>query len=99
MKTNKLRYVGVPPYVASGQHVYNGNTYRFMVMKRFSTDLQKLFEDAGKAFSKQTVFALALRLVGQNDYLSIHLLSSYVKHITISNYLSLRLLVIKLFKA
>jgi vaccinia related kinase len=63
IKSRKLKYLGVPRYVASGQHDYKGVTYRFMVMERFSTDLQKVFEEAGKVFSKQTVYALALRMV------------------------------------
>ena len=62
-KSHKLKYLGVPKYIAAGQHAFKGATYRFMVMQRFSTDLQKVFEQAGKQFSKQTVFALALRMV------------------------------------
>ena len=63
IRSHRLKYLGVPKYIAAGQHVYKGTTYRFMVMQRFSTDLQKIFENAGKRFSKQTVFALTLRMV------------------------------------
>lgn len=69
IKSRKLKYLGVPRYVASGQHDYKGVTYRFMVMERFSTDLQKVFEEAGKVFSKQTVYALALRMIDALEYL------------------------------
>jgi hypothetical protein len=34
-----------------------------MVMERFGSDVQKIFEKAGKKFSRHTVCALALRLV------------------------------------
>lgn len=36
-----------------------------MVMERFGTDVQKIFEKVGRKFSRHTVCALALRLVGQ----------------------------------
>ena len=58
----------MPKYIAAGQHNFKGTTYRFMVMQRFSTDLQKIFENAGKQFSKQTVYALALRMVRTASY-------------------------------
>ena len=63
IKDHRLKYLGVPKFIAAGQHSFKGATYRFMVMQRFSTDLQKIFVNAGKQFSKQTVFALALRMV------------------------------------
>ncbi|XP_045172951.2 serine/threonine-protein kinase VRK1-like [Mercenaria mercenaria] len=69
VKSRKLKYLGVPKYIASGQHEYKGVNYRFMVMERFSTDLQKVFEAAGKMFSKQTVYALALRMIDSLEYL------------------------------
>ncbi|KAH3854374.1 hypothetical protein DPMN_096915 [Dreissena polymorpha] len=69
IQSQKLKYLGIPKYIASGQHVFKGTTYRFMVMQRFGTDLQLIFEGAGKQFSKQTVFALALRLIDALEYL------------------------------
>lgn len=68
-KLKKLKYLGVPKYIASGQHSYKGSNYRFMVMQRFSQDLQGLFEGAGKKFSQQTVYAIALRLIDALEYL------------------------------
>lgn len=72
LQSKKIKYLGVPKYIASGQHEHKGVTYRFMVMERFSKDLQKIFEEAGKTFSKQTVFALALRLIDALEYLHEH---------------------------
>ncbi|KAL4238281.1 Serine/threonine-protein kinase vrk1 [Mactra antiquata] len=69
IKSKKLKYLGVPRYIASGQHAYNGEDYRFMVMERFSTDLQKVFEDNGKLFPKQAVYAIALRMIDALEYL------------------------------
>lgn len=69
IRSHRLKYLGVPKYIAAGQHVYKGTTYRFMVMQRFSTDLQKIFENAGKQFTKQTVFALTLRMLDALEYI------------------------------
>lgn len=69
VKSKKLKYLGVPKYIASGQHMHKGVNYRFMVMERFSTDLQKIFEGAKKRFSKESVYALALRMIDALEYL------------------------------
>ena len=58
-----MKYIGVPRYISSGAHTRGNETYRFMVMERFGSDVQKIFEQAGKKFSRHTVCALALRLV------------------------------------
>lgn len=58
-----MKYLGVPKYISSGTHTRGKETFRFMVMERFGTDVQKIFEKSGKTFSKHTVCALALRLV------------------------------------
>ncbi|XP_052766357.1 serine/threonine-protein kinase VRK1-like [Mya arenaria] len=69
VKSHKVKYLGIPKFIASGQHVYKGTNYRFMVMQRFSTDLQMIFEASGKHFSRQTVCALALRLIDAMQFL------------------------------
>jgi hypothetical protein len=58
-----MKYIGVPRYISSGAHTRGKETFRFMVMERFGSDVQKIFEKAGKKFSRHTVCALALRLV------------------------------------
>lgn len=58
-----MKYIGVPRYISSGAHTRGKETFRFMVMERFGSDVQKIFENAGKKFSRHTVCALALRLV------------------------------------
>ena len=59
----KLSYLGIPPYIASGNHKFKKEEYRFMVMQRFGEDLQKHFNKADRKFSFDTVSYLALRLV------------------------------------
>jgi len=63
MSSHKMRSLGVPRFIATGSHDRDGSQYRFMVMERFGTDLQKLFEQSGKRFPISTVFLLGLKLV------------------------------------
>ena len=63
MSSHKMKSLGVPRFIATGSHDRDGSQYRFMVMERFGTDLQKLFEQSGKRFPTSTVFLLGLKLV------------------------------------
>lgn len=63
MSSHKVSSLGVPRFIATGQHDVNDCQFRFLVMERFGDDLQKLFERAGKRFSTSTVFLLGLKLV------------------------------------
>lgn len=69
VKSKKLKYLGVPKYIAHGMHQRDKENYRFMIMPRFGTDLQKIFEGCGKQFSKETVLALGLRMLDALEYL------------------------------
>lgn len=53
----------MPAFIASGQHESNGHKYRFMIMQRFSTDLQKLFENNNKSFKESDCFQVSLQIV------------------------------------
>lgn len=59
----KVKYLGIPKYINSGLYEHAGVKYRFMVMQRFGSDLQNLFESNGKQFSIKTVLQLGLRIV------------------------------------
>ena len=63
MTSHKLKSLGVPRYTATGRHTRDGSEYRFLMMERFGTDLQKLFEQSNKRFPTSTVFLLGLKLV------------------------------------
>ncbi|XP_022330674.2 serine/threonine-protein kinase VRK1-like [Crassostrea virginica] len=69
VKSKKMKYLGVPKYLAHGTHKRGSETFRFMVMPRFGSDLQKIFEGCGKKFAKETVLALGLRMVDALEYL------------------------------
>ncbi|ELT97354.1 hypothetical protein CAPTEDRAFT_166427 [Capitella teleta] len=67
MKAHKMKHLGVPRYVASGTH--QDNKYRFMVMPKFGTDLQVLFESSGKVFSEGTVYNLGVQMIDALEYI------------------------------
>ena len=68
MSAKHLKTLGIPVHIGFGCFEKNNKRYRFMVMKRFGADLQKVFETNGHRFSPKTAFALALKLVGRHDY-------------------------------
>ncbi|XP_046567138.1 serine/threonine-protein kinase VRK1-like [Haliotis rubra] len=71
LRGHKLKYLGIPQYIGSGLHTFNGKEYRFMVMQRFSTDLQKLFE-ASRRFTPKSVLCLGIRMLDCLEYLHEH---------------------------
>ncbi|XP_061599237.1 serine/threonine-protein kinase VRK1 isoform X2 [Cololabis saira] len=74
MKTHKLKHLGVPRFWGFGLHETGGNKYRFIVIDRLGTDLQKKFEESGRKFPRKLVLQLGLRLldvlefIHQNEY-------------------------------
>ncbi|KAM8780971.1 serine/threonine-protein kinase VRK1 isoform 4-T4 [Rhynchonycteris naso] len=70
IRTRKLKYLGVPKYWGSGLHEKNGK--RFMVMDRFGSDLQKIYEANAKRFSRKTVLQLSLRILDILEYIHEH---------------------------
>uniref|UniRef100_H3CLR5 VRK serine/threonine kinase 1 n=1 Tax=Tetraodon nigroviridis TaxID=99883 RepID=H3CLR5_TETNG len=75
IKSHKLKHLGVPRYWGSGLHEKGGKRYRFMVIDRLGTDLQKKFEECGRKFPRKLVLQLGLRLI-LHVYSFIHI-SSY----------------------
>lgn len=72
MKSRKLKNLGVPRYWGSGLHEREGKRYRFMVIDRLGTDLQKKFEECGRRFSRKLVLQLGLRLLDILEYIHDH---------------------------
>ncbi|XP_012692314.1 serine/threonine-protein kinase VRK1 [Clupea harengus] len=72
MKSHKQKHLGVPRYWGSGLHNRGGKGYRFMVMDRFGTDLQKKFEENGKKFPRKVVLQLGLHLLDVLEYIHEH---------------------------
>nr|XP_046269454.1 serine/threonine-protein kinase VRK1 [Scatophagus argus]XP_046269455.1 serine/threonine-protein kinase VRK1 [Scatophagus argus] len=72
MKSHKLKSLGVPRYWGSGLHERGGKRYRFMVIDRLGTDLQKKFEECGRRFPRKLVLQLGLRLLDILEYIHEH---------------------------
>ncbi|XP_023278668.1 serine/threonine-protein kinase VRK1 [Seriola lalandi dorsalis] len=72
MRSRKLKHLGVPRYWGSGLHERGGKRYRFMVIDRLGTDLQKKFEECGKRFPRKLVLQLSLRLLDILEYIHDH---------------------------
>ncbi|XP_075963967.1 serine/threonine-protein kinase VRK1 isoform X1 [Anarhichas minor] len=72
MKSHKLKTLGVPRYWGSGLHERGGKRYRFMVIDRLGTDLQKKFEECGRRFPRKLVLQLGLRLLETLEYIHEH---------------------------
>ncbi|CAD5123044.1 DgyrCDS11423 [Dimorphilus gyrociliatus] len=68
-KKRKQYHLGIPIYIASGQHERSGHKYRFMIMQRFSTDLQKLFEKNNKSFKESDCFLIFLQVLDTLEYI------------------------------
>lgn len=69
MEAKKLKFLGMPRFVGSGSHEYRGEKYRFMIMQRFGTDIQKLFDAAKRRFPLNTVINLGLRIIDVLEYI------------------------------
>uniref|UniRef100_A0A665WG06 non-specific serine/threonine protein kinase n=1 Tax=Echeneis naucrates TaxID=173247 RepID=A0A665WG06_ECHNA len=72
MKFHKMKNLGVPRYWGSGLHEKGGKRYRFMVIDRLGTDLQKKFEECGKQFPRKLVLQLGIRLLNILEYIHDH---------------------------
>lgn len=63
-RRNNLESLGMPSYVASGNHDCKGQKYRFMVIPRYGQDLHKFIQEKpGKRLGVRAVQALSLQIV------------------------------------
>lgn len=72
MRSHKLKSLGVPRYWGSGLHDKGGRKYRFMVIDRLGTDLQKKFEECGRRFPRKLVLQLGLRMLDTLEFIHEH---------------------------
>ncbi|XP_065487682.1 serine/threonine-protein kinase VRK2 isoform X2 [Caloenas nicobarica] len=69
MNLKKIRCLGIPVFWGSGLAEYKGKSYRFMVMERLGEDLQRIFENCGGRFKKETVLQLGARILDTLEYI------------------------------
>ena len=69
-ETRGLAHLGVPKLVANGSHVKKGQTYRFLVMERFGTDLQRILDNSeGNRFTSKTACSVTLQVLDSLEYI------------------------------
>ncbi|NXX12505.1 VRK2 kinase, partial [Podargus strigoides] len=69
MNLKKIKCLGIPVFWGTGLAEYKGKSYRFMVMERLGEDLQRIFEDCGSRFRKETVLQLGARMLDALEYI------------------------------
>uniref|UniRef100_A0A674AD59 non-specific serine/threonine protein kinase n=1 Tax=Salmo trutta TaxID=8032 RepID=A0A674AD59_SALTR len=69
MRSKTLDFLGIPAYWGSGLAEHNGTRYRFMVMDRLGSDLQKVCDRNGGKLKKHTVLQLGRVLLDVLEYI------------------------------
>ncbi|XP_053477394.1 serine/threonine-protein kinase VRK2 [Ictalurus furcatus] len=69
MRVKKLDFLGIPTYWGSGLSEHNGTRYRFMVMDRLGTDLQKVFVENAEQLKKPAVLQLGCLMLDILEYI------------------------------
>jgi vaccinia related kinase len=58
-----LKFLGMPFYLASGSFNLGTKRFRFLVIPRYSHDLEQTFQERGRHFHLKTVLTIALQVV------------------------------------
>ncbi|XP_039298011.1 serine/threonine-protein kinase VRK1-like [Nilaparvata lugens] len=69
---NNLSALGIPEFVGSGSHMFDGQKYRFLIMPKFGKDLEKIFCEEGMKLHIKTVFTIASYVIDALEYLHKH---------------------------
>lgn len=65
-----LKHLGVPSFVASGSHHKKVHKYRFLVMRRYGVDLQKILDSSiDRKFPTKTLCAISLQVLDSLEYM------------------------------
>ena len=68
-KTKGLKSFGMPILRGSGNHIFKSQKYRFLVMDRYSKDIDKYFQGGKHVLSTKTTFTLAIRILDTLEYI------------------------------
>lgn len=83
---SRLKHLGVPRFVASGSHTRKKDNYRFLVMPRFGSDLQRILDHLdGQKFTRKTACSVGLQVLDSLEF--IHSKGYVHKDIKASNLL------------
>lgn len=65
-----LTHLGIPRLVANGSHIRNQQNYRFLVMERFGSDLQRILDNSeGQKFTTKTACSIAVQVLDSLEYI------------------------------
>ena len=65
-----LSHLGVPGLVANGSHLRNKQNYRFLVMERYGSDLQRIMDNSeGQRFTTKTACSVAIQVIDSLEYI------------------------------
>ncbi|XP_075719102.1 serine/threonine-protein kinase VRK2 [Rhinoderma darwinii] len=70
--SHNLDYLGIPRYWGTGEITYNSSSYRFMVVDRLGTDLQKLQNNNSGRLPAPTVMKIGIRMLDLLEYIHEH---------------------------
>lgn len=66
----KIKHLGVPGYIGSGTHRRKGKKFRFLVMERFGSDLQRILDHSeGSRFTDKTVCEVGMQVIDSLQYI------------------------------
>lgn len=68
-KLKPLKLLGMPRYLGSGSHEFNGQKYRFVVMDRYGRDLWSIFLQNKRVFTLPTVLKVGLQIIDVLQYI------------------------------
>ncbi|KAG8545853.1 hypothetical protein GDO81_020194 [Engystomops pustulosus] len=69
---HNLDYLGIPRYWGTGELNYNSSSYRFMVVDRLGTDLQKMQNNNSGRLPAKTVMQIGIRMLDVLEYIHEH---------------------------
>jgi len=65
-----LDHLGVPKLVANGSHMKKGQKYRFLVMERFGSDIQRILDNSeGNRFNTKTACSITIQVLDCLEYI------------------------------
>jgi len=70
--SHKLQYLALPPFMGTGSYEFKKVDYRFLVMPRLGTDLQKLLVESGGTFKPEVVFSVGLRVLDALQFMHVN---------------------------
>ncbi|XP_069810708.1 serine/threonine-protein kinase VRK2 isoform X2 [Dendropsophus ebraccatus] len=69
---HNLDYLGIPTYWGTGEVKYKSSSYRFMVVDRLGTDLQKLLNNNVGRLPADSVMQIGIRMLDVLEYIHEH---------------------------